>query len=101
MKTKPIHVFAKWQVNEGQLETVLKYLQEVRRQSLAEEGNLFYRVHQSVTDPEIIFLFEGYVDEAAVTSHRESEHFQTIVVGKIIPLLKNREVSLTNPLELE
>lgn len=101
MKTKPIHVFAKWQVKEGQLETVLKYLKEVTRESLAEEGNLFYKVHQSITDPEIIFLFEGYVDEAAVTTHRESEHFQATVVGKIIPLLKTREVTLTHPLELE
>lgn len=95
-----IHVFAKWQVKHGQLETVLDLLVEVVKKSTQEEGNLFYNVHQSNTDPHVIVLFEGYSDEAALEAHRNAEHFQTLVVEKIVPLLENREVILTTPLAL-
>lgn len=95
-----IHVFAKWQVKPGQLETVLNLLAEVVKKSTQEEGNLFYNVHQSNTDPNQIILFEGYRDEAALEAHRSAGHFHTLVVGKIVPLLENREVILTTPLVL-
>ena len=98
MNKQPIHVFAKWQVKEGHLNTVLNLIPEVVAKSTSEEGNLFYKIHQDNSNENILVLFEGYVDEAAVEQHRNSEHFQTIVIGKIIPLLEAREVVLTTPL---
>jgi quinol monooxygenase YgiN len=75
-------------------------LAEVAKKSVAEEGNLFYKVHQSNTEPNTLILFEGYKDEAAVAEHRNSAHFQTLVIGKIVPLLESREVVLATQLEL-
>lgn len=98
MEQQPIHVFAKWQVKGGEIDTVLNLLTDVVSKSTAEEGNLFYKVHQSNTDANMLILFEGYKDEAALATHRNSEHFQTLVVGKIVPLLEAREVTLTFPL---
>ncbi|MDB5281931.1 MAG: hypothetical protein JWO06_1006, partial [Bacteroidota bacterium] len=37
-------------------------------------------------------------DEAAVAAHRASDHFQSIVLGQIVPLLENREVVLATEL---
>lgn len=101
MTSKPVHVFAKWHVKEGQLQTVLTLLKEVSEKSTKEEGNLVYKVHQSNADANTILLFEGYKDEAAVTTHRESEHFQKIVVEKIVPMLDNREVILATQVVFE
>ena len=95
MNTKPIHVFAKWQVKEKQLEVVLALLADVEKKSTEEAGNLFYTIHQSNTDRNVIVLYEGYKDEQALQAHRDSEHFRNVVVGKIVPLLENREVILT------
>jgi len=100
MITQPIHAFAKWQVKDGQLSTVLKLLIEVVRESKKEDGNLFYEVNQSNSDPNILILFEGYVDEDALTEHRASAHFQHVVIAKIVPLLEDREVILTTALDL-
>jgi autoinducer 2-degrading protein len=100
MNKQPIHVFAKWQVKQGQLDTVLTLLPEVVKKSTSEEGNLFYKVSQASSNVNILILFEGYKDEPALDQHRNSEHFQTIVIGKIIPLLESREVILTTPLFL-
>jgi len=98
MNQQTINVFAKWQVKEGKLNTVLDLLAEVAKQSRAEEGNLFYKINQSSTDANTLLLFEAYKDEAAVADHRGSAHFQTIVVGQIVPLLENREVFVTTEL---
>lgn len=97
--TKPIHVFATWTIKEGHIESVLEILKTVRDESVKEKGNLFYTVHQSNADANIIVLFEGYTDEAAIGEHRNSAHYKDLVIGKIIPLLEKREVVLTTPLE--
>lgn len=101
MSQKNIHVFATWRVKEGQLDTVLGLLKEVAEKSRAEEGNLFYKVHQSNTESNTLILFEGYKDETALEQHRNSEHFQTLVIGKIVPILENREVVLAKEIKYE
>ncbi|MBF4465038.1 putative quinol monooxygenase [Flavobacterium sp. LC2016-12] len=95
----PIHVFATWKVKEGQIENVLQLLKTVHQESIKEEGNLFYKIHQSNSDLNTIILFEGYSNEAAVAEHRNSSYFQDLVLGKIVPLLDNREIVLATPLE--
>ena len=97
-RSKSIHVFAKWQSKEGQSETVLNLLKEVAKESIQEEGNLQYKVHQSNSDPNIILLFEEYQNEDAIAKHRASEHFQKIVLEKIVPLLEHREITLATQL---
>ncbi|WP_342644915.1 putative quinol monooxygenase [Mucilaginibacter sp. CSA2-8R] len=98
MSTNHIHVFAKWQVKKGQTGQVLALLKQAAEASRQEKGNLFYQVHQGTADPDTIVLFEGYIDESALAEHRESSHFQSIVVGQIVPLLDSREVTITKPI---
>lgn len=99
METKSIITFAKWQVKQGNLETVLLLLKEAVAKSLAEESNLKYEVYQGNDNPNTIMLFEEYKDQEALEFHRKSAHFQEVVVGKIVPLLENREVLLASHLE--
>jgi quinol monooxygenase YgiN len=101
MEQKPVYVFAKWQVKEGKIDHVLNLLAEVAKKSTEEKGNLFYKIHQSNTDVNTLILFEGYTSEAAVDEHRNSAHFQNLVVGNIIPNLQNREVILSSQLNFE
>ena len=95
----PVHVFATWKVKEGQIENVLQLLKTVHNESIKEEGNLFYKIHQSNSDLNTVILFEGYSNEAAVAEHRNSPYFQDLVLGKIVPLLENREIVLATPLQ--
>ena len=95
----PVHVFATWKVKEGQVENVLNLLKTLHDESVKEAGNLFYQIHQSTSDFNTIVLFEGYTSEEAVTEHRNSAYFQDLVLGKIVPLLENREIILATPLK--
>lgn len=98
MDRKPVYTFAKWQVKEGRVTELLSLVPDLAAKSAAEEGNLLYEVYQSNSDPNTLILFEGYEDESALSSHRNSEHFQTLVVEKIVPLLEHREIVITTQL---
>jgi len=93
MDRKAVYTFAKWRVKDGQLAAVLGLLAELMAQSTAEEGNLTYKVHQSNSDANTLILLKGYKDESALAEHRQSEHYRTLVTGKIIPLLEDRDVT--------
>lgn len=93
---KPVYVFAKWQVQEGRLNDVLALLKEVAEKSRSEKGNLIYQVHQSTVDTSTILLYEGYIDQTAADTHRNSDHFQKIVLQAIVPLLEKREVTIAS-----
>ena len=95
-----ITTIAKWLTMDGQLETIRQLLAELAMKSMQEEGNLFYTVYQSYTDPNTLFLIEGYKDGSALDNHRNSAHYQQIVIGKIIPLLVAREIVQARELNL-
>ncbi|SDR08448.1 peptidyl-tRNA hydrolase, PTH1 family [Chryseobacterium soldanellicola] len=92
MDQKAVYVYAKWQVKEGKLDAVLQLMKEAAEKSSQEEGNLFYKLHQSRSNSNTLILFEGYKDATAIDTHRNSEHFKSIVLEQVVPLLENREV---------
>jgi quinol monooxygenase YgiN len=94
----PVHVFATWKVKEGQVENVLSILKTVHDESIKEKENLFYKIHQANSDANTIILYEGYSNEAAVAEHRNASYFQELVLGKIVPLLENREIVSATPI---
>ena len=100
MSGTPIHVFAKWKVRPGQLDTVLLILKELKAKSIQEKGNLFYQVHQDNSDPNTLILFEGYSDDSALTLHRDSGYYKQAVAESVPTLLADREVILTTPIEI-
>lgn len=99
MSTKPVYLFAKWKIREGNLERVLRLLPNLATRSAAEAGCIFYQVHQGRLEPNTLMLYECYRDEGALDAHRSSEHFQTIVMGEILPLLESREPFLASMVE--
>ena len=101
MKSEPIYLVVKWKVKPEHLATVLSLLDEMGSQSIAETGNLLYRVHQATDDPTILYLYEVYQDAEAIEFHKASAHYQSIVAEKIIPLLDEREVVKLKPVFVE
>ncbi|MBV8216681.1 MAG: antibiotic biosynthesis monooxygenase [Verrucomicrobia bacterium] len=99
MGVTPIHVFAKWKVRPGRLENVLLILKKLKATSIQEKGNLFYQAHQDSSDPNTLILFEGYSDDSALALHRNAEYYIQ-AIEDIRPLLADREVILTTPIEI-
>lgn len=59
-----------------------------------EPGCHAYQVSQSNEDPDALFLYEVYEDQAALDFHAQTPHFKEIVQGEAIPLLLSRERTL-------
>jgi quinol monooxygenase YgiN len=90
-------VVARYRTRAGAQDEVLASLDEMARQSIAEPGCRGYRVHQGIEDARVIVLYEEYDAEADFTAHCASEHFQALVLGKIVPLLESRDVVRLSP----
>jgi quinol monooxygenase YgiN len=84
-------VSAKWRAKAGSAERLLEVIEAMTPPSRAEPGNLVYQAHRSPDDPQLFWLYERYVDEAAYEAHMQSEHFVRLVKEEAIPkLLKDR-----------
>jgi len=92
--SNPITVVARWKPAEGALEQLMAILAELQPQSLAEPGCLAYEIYQSTEPSPAILLVERYRDQAAIDAHRQSSHYQSLVVGRALPLLAERRVDL-------
>jgi len=81
--TNIIAVAAEWRARPGHEETVRQH----------EPGNLLYVGHQDPADPAHFFFYEQYADQQALEAHRDSAHYQDLVIGQIVPLLAERAVT--------
>jgi len=85
-------VSALWRAHEGKADRLLEVIREMTPPSRAEPGNLFYQAQRSLEDPNLFFLYEQYVDEAAYHTHMDTEHFTRLVKQEAIPeLLAERQ----------
>ncbi|WP_373989568.1 putative quinol monooxygenase [Duganella sp. BuS-21] len=87
-------VAARWQPADGKLGEVLAIIAEMRPKSLAEPGCLGYEVYRGVDLQHQLLLLEHYSDAAALEAHKQSEHYQSLVIGRAVPLLAERQVEV-------
>lgn len=87
-------VAAHFRAQADQEETVrLLLLQAAAAVRAAEPGNLIYTAHQDPKNPAQFFIYEQYADQTALEAHRNSPHYQDLVVKQIGPLLAERAVT--------
>ncbi|BBX04666.1 hypothetical protein BST36_27390 [Mycolicibacterium moriokaense] len=94
---KSVVVVAHWRPTEESIGTIRGLLGELQRKSLAEPGCEGYEILQADDDPTGIVLIERYRDEESLAAHKNSDHYQQIVVAKIGPLLAERRVQILRP----
>lgn len=82
------HFFAK----PGNGDAIVKHLTELAAATRKEPNNLYYEFFRSPLEPDHFVILEKYSDAGGLAAHRETEHFQRLGFGTIIPLLERREV---------
>ena len=87
-------VIARWKMKPEFAPEVERALGELQKASRAEEGNLSYDIYRGEETRFDILIYEKYADQAALTAHRESPHFKTIVVGNLLEKLESRNVDV-------
>jgi quinol monooxygenase YgiN len=92
--TTPITIVARWLPAEGAYDQVRAVIDELRPLSLAEPGCLGYEVFESAAQPRSFLLLEHYRDAQALEDHKQSSHYQALVVGRVLALLAERKVEV-------
>lgn len=74
-----IVLFAKSILLEGKQQEFIAVAEKLVKATREEPGCVYYDLVQDVSDNKVFYFVEKYLDEAAVESHKNSEHFQIYV----------------------
>lgn len=85
-------VIARYRAREGSADSIASSLRELATASRREPGNVDYLVTQSLEDPLSFVVIESYRSGSDFVEHRTTDHFQSLVVRRILPELEEREV---------
>jgi quinol monooxygenase YgiN len=77
---------------DGHHEVLAEALQRLTAASRQEPGCVTYIAHFVETDPQTVFIYEQYVDETALESHRNTPHFLQYAKNGIYLLEHTREL---------
>lgn len=98
----PYVILVEYTFDEKDIDTVIELLSEMQSQTLEkEEGCVVYDLLVSEEDPNTIFIYESYENEAAFKVHTNSDYFKAIVPTKIKPLIKKERITKVYPLNQE
>ena len=87
----PYVLIARMKTRDGEQDRAAELVEQLTAASRTEPGNIHYIPHRDPEDPRVFVLYEQYVDEDAFKAHGQTEHFQSIGVGELFPLMEKRE----------
>jgi quinol monooxygenase YgiN len=71
---------------------VVESLRSLATASRQEPGCVSYIPHHLEEDPDTVLIYEQYVDQKALATHRESEHFKNHAVRGLYQKMRERRV---------
>lgn len=93
MTNETYQVIAHHRAKPGTGDSVADALRELAASSRNEPENINYVVSRSLEDSDHFIIVESYRSADGFASHRQSDHFQAIGIGRIIPDLTDRSVT--------
>ena len=82
---------ARMTTRDGEQDRAAEVVRRLADASRREPGNVHYIAHRDPEDPRVFLMYEQYRDKAAFEEHGATEHFKSIAVGELFPLMENRE----------
>jgi quinol monooxygenase YgiN len=90
---------ARMTAREGEEERALELIKELAAASQQEPGAIHYIPHRSIDNPRTFLIYEQYRDEDAFKEHGQTEHFKTIALEQLFPLMEERERTFYEPID--
>src|SRR5262245_5508020 len=73
---------------EGEEDRAEELIGQLAAATHQEPGNVHYITHRSVENPRTFLFYEQYADEDAFKAHGQSDHFKSIGVEQLFPLME-------------
>lgn len=93
-----ITVVARYRALDGRADEVAAALVPYAEIVRTEPGCVTFDVNRGLDDDHDFVLYEVYRDREAFDAHVASDHFSSIAMAQIRPLLADRQVSLLSPI---
>jgi quinol monooxygenase YgiN len=84
-------IVARWRAREGERNNIENILRELVPECRKEPGVKQFIAHCSTENPNEFLLYEQYDSERAFLDHQQTPHFKSLVLGRAVPLLADRE----------
>lgn len=98
-KEKPIVLFVEFQFETKDMILATELLTEMQNHTIElEEGCIAYDILLNDEEPNTIYLYECYENNAALDVHNNTSYFKEIVNEKLSPLIKSRKILKLNPI---
>jgi quinol monooxygenase YgiN len=94
-----LQVIARHSIAPGNEDEALALYPRLIEASLTEPGCLAFVAYRRLDDAAEVVLLERYASREAFAAHRETAHFQELVLGGIVPLLAGRTVEQYDAVE--
>ena len=75
-------------VREGEEERAAELMKQLAEATEQEPGNLCWIGHRSSEDPRVFMVYEQYESEDAFKEHGQTEHFKSIGLEQLFPLME-------------
>ena len=96
---KPVVLFVEFSFDVKDMELAIEILTEMQNQTYEnEEGCISYDLLLSKEDPNTVFIYECYENNAAVKLHNNTPYFKDIVVKKLTPIIKSQKIKTLSPI---
>jgi quinol monooxygenase YgiN len=82
---------ARLTAREGEQDRAAELIARLVEATRTEPGNVHYIPHRDPEDPRVFLMYEQYRDKAAFEEHGQTEHFKSIGLEQLFPLMESRE----------
>ena len=82
---------ARLTAREGEEDRAAELIEQLVAATREEPGNNHYIPHRDPENPRVFLIYEQYKDKAAFEEHGAAEHFKSIAVEQLFPLMEERE----------
>jgi quinol monooxygenase YgiN len=84
-------LIARMTARDGEQDRAAELIDQLAAASSAEPGNVHYIPHRAAEDPRVFMIYEQYRDTAAFEEHGQTDHFKSIALEQLFPLMEKRE----------
>ena len=78
---------ARMTTRDGEQDRAAELIPQLVEASRQEPGNIHWIAHRSTENPRTFMIYEQYRDEDAFKEHGQTEHFKSLAVEQIFPLM--------------
>ena len=96
---KSLVLFVEFQFEAKDMDLAVELLTEMQNQTIEnEEGCIAYDILLNDEEPNTIYIYECYENNAALKAHNNAPYFKRIVGDKLSSLIKAKKILKLNPI---